>query len=79
MMFTATSVDVKCLFSCGHVLLSHTCNHLSTQSVHALLCLGSWSGQGYVFTNGIKLTSLEDIEGDEDVELAVGWDAIAMD
>ncbi|KAI6024543.1 hypothetical protein EDC04DRAFT_2573951, partial [Pisolithus marmoratus] len=71
--------NIKSLFSCGHVPLSHTRNHLSTQSVCALLCLGSWSGQGYVFTNGIKLTSLEDIEGDKDVELAEGWDAIATD
>ncbi|KIK11255.1 hypothetical protein PISMIDRAFT_123050, partial [Pisolithus microcarpus 441] len=69
MMFTATSVNIECLFSCGHVLLSHTHNQLSTQSVHALLHLRSWSGQGYIFTDGLKLTSLEDIEGDEDVEL----------
>ena len=39
---------VEWLFSCGHNLLTHIRNQLSSQSVHALLCLGSWSLLGIV-------------------------------
>ncbi|KAG1807164.1 uncharacterized protein BJ212DRAFT_1282336, partial [Suillus subaureus] len=42
----ATSVDVKWLFSHGHLILLHTRSHLSVQSMHALLCLGLWSELG---------------------------------
>ena len=47
-------MDVKCLFSHGRLLLSHTCSRLSVASTQALLCLGSWS--------------LLDLVRDEDVE-----------
>lgn len=44
----ATSVDVEQIFSHGRLLLSHVRSRLSAQSVHALLCLGSWSLLGLV-------------------------------
>ena len=76
-MMIATSVDVERLFSCGHVLLSHTCNRLSSQSIHALLCLRSWSVAGFVKSANVqKLEPFGEIEGNEDVELAEGWDSI---
>ena len=76
-MMIATSVDVKHLFSRGHVLLSHTCNHLSSQSVRALLCLRSWSVAGFIKSANVqKLEPFGEIEGNEDVELAEGWDSI---
>ena len=77
MMMIATSVDVECLFSHGRVLLSHIRNCLSSQSVHALLCLGSWSVAGFIKSADVqKLEPFREIEGNEDVELAEGWDSI---
>ena len=63
---TATSVDVKCIFSSGRLLLSHVCSHLSTQSICALLCLGSWSLLGLVKDEDIMpVVHLPDIEDEE--------------
>ncbi|KIM53770.1 hypothetical protein SCLCIDRAFT_138316 [Scleroderma citrinum Foug A] len=76
----ATSIDIECLFSHGHILLSHMRNCLSAQSIHALLCLRSWSVERFVKSAGLqKIADLEDINGDEDVELMKGWDAINID
>ena len=50
----ATSVNVKQVFSQGHIVLSHLCNRLSVQSTHALMCLGAWSLLGYVRDSDIK-------------------------
>lgn len=36
----ATSVNVECVFSKGHLVLSHIRNHLSAQSTQRLMCLG---------------------------------------
>ncbi|KIK20643.1 hypothetical protein PISMIDRAFT_105397, partial [Pisolithus microcarpus 441] len=75
----ATSVDVEHLFSHGCILLSHTQSHLSAQSVWALLCLSSWSVDGFIKSADIhKLTTLDEIEGDSDIELMPGWDAITI-
>ncbi|KAI6095601.1 hypothetical protein EDD16DRAFT_1492217, partial [Pisolithus croceorrhizus] len=75
----ATSVDVECLFSHGHILLLHTQNQLSAQSVWALLCLSSWSADGFIKTVDIhKLATLDEIEGDDDIELMPDWDAITI-
>ncbi|KIM56444.1 hypothetical protein SCLCIDRAFT_46436, partial [Scleroderma citrinum Foug A] len=58
----ATSVDVERLFSRGCVLLSHNCNRLSTQTMHALLCLGSWSSLGLVNNDNVhKVTILDNV------------------
>ena len=71
----ATSTDVECVFSQGQVL-SHVCNWLSSQSIQALMCLGSWSQLGLVKDKDIfAVTVLAEVEGDKDA-LEEGWDAI---
>ena len=73
----ATSVDLEWIFSCGHLVLSHVCGQLSAQSTRALLCLGSWSLLGLVKdTDVLAVTVLDDVEGDEELELNDGWDSI---
>ena len=44
----ATSTDMEHVFSQGQALLSHIHNQLSSQSIWALMCLGSWSQLGLV-------------------------------
>ena len=44
----ATSINVKCVFSKGWILLSHVCNQLSVQLTCAMMCLGAWGLMGYV-------------------------------
>ena len=74
---TATSTDVKQVFSQDRVLLSHVRNHLSSQSIRALICLGSWSLLGLVKDNDIfAVTSAAEVEGEEE-ELEDGWDLIS--
>jgi len=75
----ATSVDVEHAFSQGRLLLPHTRSRLSAQTVHSLLCLGTWSGLGIVRDTDIKASSkLPDLDGDKsDFEMPSGWDAIA--
>ena len=51
---TATSVAVECVFSRGHLMLSHVHNKLTVQSARALLCLGDWSRQGFVKTSDLN-------------------------
>jgi hypothetical protein len=61
--FTATSVDVKCLFSKGHLHLSHVRSRLMAQSTRALLCLGYWNRLNLVKMEDIvKISSLPDVE-----------------
>ena len=77
---TAPSVDIERLFSHGCILLSHTWNRLSAQSIHTLLCLCSWSVEGFVQSADLKkVADLEEIEGDGDVQLTKGWDTINID
>ena len=72
---SATSTDVKCVFSQGRIVLSHIRNCLSVQSTHALLCLGNWSLLSYVKDKDITaITVLPEVVGSE--ELEEGWDAI---
>ncbi|KIM55308.1 hypothetical protein SCLCIDRAFT_134978, partial [Scleroderma citrinum Foug A] len=60
--------------------LSHTWNHLSSQFICALMCLNSWSTEGFVKSTDIQtIAALEEIEGDNDIELAQGWDTINVD
>ncbi|KIM68547.1 hypothetical protein SCLCIDRAFT_105860, partial [Scleroderma citrinum Foug A] len=75
-----TSIDVERLFSCGRILLPHTQNCLSAQSARALLCLSCWSPQGFVKDTDLQNNNTsEEIESDEDVELAAGWDSIEIE
>jgi hypothetical protein len=68
MILLATSTDVEHVFSCGHILLSHICNLLSTSSTCAIMCLGYWSLMGLIKDNNIlEVTKLPDKPlGDED-------------
>jgi len=81
-IFTATSIDVERLFSRSRLLLSHVCSHLSVQSTHALLCLGMWSECNLVMDDDdddVKTVSeLQDVEGNEELELEDGWDHIII-
>lgn len=77
--FTATSVDVERLFSCGRLLLSHVHSRLSAQSTWALLCLGYWSRLKLVKTEDVmKVSALPDVKGNEEEELDDGWDSIEI-
>ncbi|KIK82110.1 hypothetical protein PAXRUDRAFT_154520, partial [Paxillus rubicundulus Ve08.2h10] len=61
----ATSIDVKYLFSHGHLILSHTHTQLSVQSIYALLCLGIWSELSLIKDDNVtKVISLLAIEGE---------------
>ncbi|KIJ09552.1 hypothetical protein PAXINDRAFT_50851, partial [Paxillus involutus ATCC 200175] len=73
----ATSIDVKRLFSRSRLILSHTRSRLSAQSTRALLCLGTWSKLRLIKDEDVaKVSSLPEIEGDDEVELVDGWDCI---
>ena len=75
--FSATSVDMEHIFSRGHLVLSHVHNQLLSQSTRALQCLGLWSLQDLVKDSDVlAITTLEEVEGDEDIELEDGWDHI---
>jgi hypothetical protein len=59
------------------VLLSHVQNYLSSQSIQALMCLGSWSVCGLVKDKDIFAgISKVEVEGEEE-NLPEGWDSIA--
>ena len=76
--FTATSINVERLFSCGWLLLSHVQSRLSAQTTRSLLCLGAWSTLGLVDDSDVKkIIELQDAEG-KDVILVDGWDKIII-
>jgi hypothetical protein len=75
----ATSVDVKHIFSCGWLILSHVHSHLSAQSTWTLICLRSWSLLGLVKDSDvIAVTILPEVEEEEEPELENGWDHINL-
>ena len=77
-IFTATSIDVEWLFSCGWLLLSHVRSRLSAQTTCSLLCLGAWSTLGLVDNSNVKkVMELQDAEG-KNVALVDGWDKIII-
>jgi hypothetical protein len=79
-LYPATSVDVERVFSCGRILLHHTRNRLSMQSTRATLCLGQWHDFKIIDSEDVlPVAKLPDIEGDEEVELPEGWDAMVID
>ena len=66
---TGSSVGIERIFSQGCLLLPHMCNHLSSESMHALLCLGDWSTRGLVKDCNIKTAAvLPDILGVQEPE-----------
>jgi hypothetical protein len=79
----ATSVDVECVFSCGHLILSHVCSRLSAQSTRALLCIGNWSEHNFVKDVDVEVVAkMPDVqlqEGNEEEEPEEdGWDSILL-
>lgn len=47
------------------------------QSTRAILCVGAWSVLGLVKAEDAKkVAQMEDLDGDEDVEMEEGWDRI---
>lgn len=78
MILLATSVEVERCFSRGHIIVSHLCNRLTGQTTRALLCLNYWSLAGLVKDiDVLKVTRANPaLEGDEDVEMEDGWDAL---
>jgi hypothetical protein len=64
-----TSVDVEWLFSCGHLVLSHTHSQLSVKSTRALLCLGSWSLKGLVQDEDVEAVArLDDVQAELELQ-----------
>jgi len=60
------SVDVKCTFSQGRLLLSHIQNQMSAESMCALLCLNNWSKQGLVKHEDLQeVATLPEVDGEE--------------
>ena len=79
MLLVATSVDVKHVFSHGHLLLSHVQSCLSVQSMQALICLGSWSfGDMVLDSDVLAVGMLADDAEDGEQELGEGWDSIPV-
>ena len=78
MIFIAMSVDVKWVFSCGWLLLSHIQNCLSVQSTHALLCIESWSLLDMVKDSDVQAVAVMADDDEEEQELKHGWDKILL-
>jgi hypothetical protein len=72
----ATTIDVKQVFSHGHLILLHVHSYLAVQSTHTLLCVGIWSLLGLVKDNESKIArSKDDIIGKKD-DLPENWNMI---
>jgi hypothetical protein len=78
MILLATSIEVERCFSRGRIIVSHLRNRLTGQTTRALLCLNYWSLAGLVKDiDVLKVTRANPaLEGDEDVEMEDGWDAL---
>ena len=79
-IFIATSVDVKRVFSKGHILLSHICNRMLVQSTCALICVGAWSRRGYIEDSDVNTVASQcDLEpGEAEPELQADWAKILV-
>lgn len=67
--YSATSVNIKWLFSRGRLILPHTRNRLSATSTRALMCLGSWSLLGLVREEDVKaVASMDEVQGQLELE-----------
>ena len=76
---SATSVDVEHIFSHSHLILSHIRSQLSAQSIHALLCVGSWSLLGLVKDSDVlAVSAMKDLEGNDEIDLKDGWNSILL-
>ena len=75
------SVAVEHVFNCGCLFQSHVHNCLTAKSVWDVLCLGDWSGKGFIKTSDVnKAAEMEDynseMDGDGEAQISEGWDAI---
>ena len=52
----ATSTAVEQVFSQGRHILPFSCNHLSSSSIQAYLCFGSWARSGLVVLSDVVAT-----------------------
>jgi hypothetical protein len=75
-IFQATSIDVKCVFSQGRLLLSHVCSHLSVQSTCALLCLSKWSELDLVKDSDVRACLTAEKDGEDEDNLEEDWNTI---
>ena len=76
-LLIATTVEVERTFSQGRLVLPHVRNRLSSQSTHALMCVGNWSQLGLVKIKDILPVLGDELNEDED-ELPAGWDQICL-
>lgn len=72
----ATSVEVERVFSRGRLVLSHVRNRLTAQSTRASLCVGDWSGHGWIKDSDVLEETIKDDLSGPELPLAKGWDAI---
>jgi len=71
----ATTVDIKRVFSHGHLVLPYVCGCLAVQSTRASLCVRLWSSQGFVKEADVR-AALDAREVEDKDELPMDWDAI---
>lgn len=78
LLLLATSVDVKHIFSCGHLVLSHIRNRLSAETMRAILCVGEWSQASFIQDEDVLAVTLAIYDEKNDVLDAVpkGWASI---
>ena len=71
-------MDVERIFSHGHIILSYLRNHLSVQTVRALICVDEWIKVGLIKEKHIHdwIQGLKDIEEDDESYVDEGWDNI---
>ena len=72
---TGSSVGVEHVFSQGRLVLPYVHNCLTSESTHALVCLGDWSTRGLVKDYDIKTAAiLPDVLGEQELEFQRGWE-----
>ena len=80
-MASATSTGVERVFSKGRLILAHTRNRLSAESIRALLFVGDWSRRGILNVKKMRAVlseHLKDAATDPTILLREGWDAINL-
>jgi hypothetical protein len=70
------SIDMEHVFSQGQLLLLHVHSHLSIQSTHALLCLGTWSALDLVKDSDVRACLSVNKGGKDEDDLPECWDHI---
>ncbi len=79
------STDVKHIFLHSRLYLPHVRNHLTTKSMHAVLCLGTWSSLELVKDCDIQAVMKEKPagvvgdSGEDNIKIEDGWDNLIDD